>query len=179
MLDLLWIRQPMPLRFFSMLVATLVAAVAAEPAAAVTQNAAVSASVAKPLEIKALQALDLGSVLLGPGVWSGATVSISQTGVFSCTNPNLTCSGATMTARFNVRGSNKMVVLISAPDVTLVNALDSSQTLLLTLSAPSQVVLTSSGAPGNDFDIGGSISLDSAVAAGDYTGTLNVTAEYQ
>ena len=169
----------MAVRPLSMLFAMLVAAAAAQQAAAVTQTAVVNASVSKPVEITALQGLDLGTVLLGPGVWSGATVSLSQAGVLTCTNPNLTCSGATMAGRFNVRGSNKMVVLISAPDVTLVNTADTSRTLRLVLSAPSQVTLTSSGAPGNDFNVGGSITLDSAVAAGDYTGIVNVTAEYQ
>ena len=34
----------------------------------------------KPLVLTKLQDLDLGTVTLGPGVWSNATVSLSQAG---------------------------------------------------------------------------------------------------
>jgi hypothetical protein len=55
----------------------------------------VRASVVKPLMLTALQDLDIGTIVLRPGSWSGATVSISQSGVLTCTDPNLICSGAT------------------------------------------------------------------------------------
>ena len=42
-------------------------------------------------------------------------MSISQAGVFSCANTNLTCSGATQVAKYNVEGSNNQTVHISAP----------------------------------------------------------------
>ena len=151
---------------------------AAAPAAAATQTAAVSANAIKPLVLVKLQDLDLGTVTLGPGVWPNATVSLSQAGALSCTNTNLVCTGATMPAKYNVQGSNHQTVRISAPSVTLVNQSDTSRTLTLTTSAPASVVLTSSGVPGVDFSIGGSVSLNSATAAGTYVGTFNVTVDY-
>ena len=60
----------------------------------------------------------------------------------------------------------------------MVNRDDNSQTLTLTTSAPTDVVLTSSGVPGVDFSIGGSVTLNSATAAGTYVGTFNVTVDY-
>ena len=110
----------------------------AEPAAAVTQNASVNANVIKPLTFTAVQNLDLGTITLAPGTWSGATVGISRTGVVSC-SADLICTGAPLVARFNVTGTNKMVVMITAPDVTLVNQNDASQKLTLKIDSPGQV----------------------------------------
>jgi Domain of unknown function (DUF4402) len=155
------------------------AALSASPAAAVTQTAAVSASVAKPLELVQVQDLDLGTVSLNPGSWSGATVSISQAGVRSCANPNIVCSGTAQVAKYQVSGTNKMTVLIHAPNVTMVNQSDPSKTLTLVTDAPSQVTLPNSGIPGVVFSIGGTIALSGSTAGGDYRGTFNVTAEYQ
>ena len=160
-------------------VALLVCAVgtgSAAPAASVT--APVTANNVKPLEISKLQDLDFGSVTLGPGVWSNATVSLSQAGVLGCTNANLTCTGATTVASYNVQGSKQQVVHISAPNVTLVNQSDSSRTLTLATDAPATLTLTNSGFPGSNFSVGGSVTLDATTAAGTYVGTLNVTVDY-
>ena len=146
------------------------------PAAAATQVAQVSASVAKPLILTRVQDLDLGSIVLGPGSWSGATVAISRTGAFSCANANLACTGATRPAIYNVSGTNNRAVQISAPNVTLTN--QAGQTLTLVPDAPASVTLTNSGPPGTDFSVGGSITLSSSTAAGTYSGTFNVTVDY-
>ena len=148
------------------------------PARAVTQIAAVNGTVAKPLELTRIQDLDFGSISLTPGGWS-ATVSMSQTGVLSCANPNLICTGAVQAAKYQVVGSNKMIVLINAPNVTMVNQSDPSKTLTLVPDAPGQLALPNSGQPGVVFSIGGRITLNGNTASGDYTGTFNVTAEYQ
>jgi hypothetical protein len=138
----------------------------------------VTANAVKPLVISKLQDLDFGSVTLGPGTWSNAIVSLSQTGAFSCNSANVLCSGVTSVAQYNVQGSNKQTVRVSAPNVTLVNQSDPSKTLTLVTNAPATLLLTSSGIPGNDFSIGGSITLNSATAAGTYVGTFNVTVDY-
>jgi len=88
------------------------------------------------------------------------------------------CTGATRTAQYNVQGTNKMVVQITAPNVTLINQSVPGQSLTLVLDNPGNVTLTSSGVPGVDFSIGGSIAVSSATADGTYAGTLNVTVEY-
>lgn len=147
-------------------------------AGAATLTASVSATPVKPLTLTKVQDLDLGSVTLGPGNWSDATITLSKAGTFSCTNPNLVCSGATVVAKYNVQGSNQQTVQISAPNVTLVNQNDSSQTLTLVTDAPSSAALTNSGFPGVTFSIGGSITLASTTAAGTYVGTFNVTVDY-
>jgi hypothetical protein len=146
------------------------------PAATVT--AGVTANGVKPLLLTKLQNLDLGSVTLGTGVWSNATLSLSQAGVLSCANANITCTGATTVASYNVQGSKQNTVNISVPNVTMVNQSDSSQTLTLVTDAPASLVLANSGFPGSNFSIGGSVTLSSATAAGTYVGTFNVTVDY-
>ena len=148
------------------------------PVVAATQSASVTANAVKPLVISKLQDLDFGSVTLGPGTWSNASVSLSQSGAFSCTSANVVCSGVTSVAQYNVQGSNKQTVRISAPNVTLVNQSDPTKTLTLVTDAPATILLTSSGIPGTNFSIGGSVTLSSTTAAGTYSGTFNVTVDY-
>jgi spore coat protein U-like protein len=159
-------------------IALLVCTSAGAAASAASVTASVSASNVKPLIIAKLTDLDLGSVTLGPGAWTNATISISQAGVLACTNANLTCTGATSAASYNVQGSKQQVVNISAPNVTLFNQADSTRTLTLTTDAPSSLTLANSGFPGSNFSIGGSVTVDSTTAAGTYVGTFNVTVDY-
>lgn len=160
------------------IVGALLCALLARSADAATVTAQVNATPTKPLLLTKIQDLDLGSVTLGPGVWSNATVSLSQAGVLSCANANITCAGAVLPAKYNVQGSNQQTVNISAPNVTMVNQNDSSQTLTFVTDAPASIVLTNSGFPGKDFSIGGSVTLNSATGAGTYVGTFNVTVDY-
>jgi len=164
-------RLPLPVLFG-------IAAAMSAPAGAVTQNATVNANVVRPLTLTSQQNLDLGTITLGPGTWSGATVGISKVGVFAC-DPKLICTGAPMPARYKVTGSNKMVVLITAPNVTLVNQADATQKLTLVVDNPGQVTLTSSGEPGVNFNLGGSIALSSTTVTGTYSGTFQVSVDYQ
>lgn len=150
----------------------------AVPAHGVTQSASVNAQVVKPLTLTAVQDLSLGTITLGSGSWSGATVGISQAGVFTC-NLKVTCSGTAQVAQFNVTGTNKMVVLVSAPNVTLINQNNSAETLSLTIDSPSQVMLPNAGQQGVNFNLGGSVTISSTTAGGTYRGTINVTVNYQ
>jgi len=164
---------------FTTLLGTVAAVAAAAPAHAAPGGVAtVSATVVKPLTLKWMQDLDLGTIVLGNGTWSGATVGISRAGVFSCANTNVTCSGVRQVATYNVSGTNNQVVRITAPNVTLVNQNDPTKTLILTVDSPGTIALTNSGNPGVNFSLGGSISLSSTTAGGVYAGTFNVTVDY-
>lgn len=159
-------------------VAALGAALPLAPVSATTITASVSAMVVKPLSLTSLQSLDLGTITLNPGTWSNATVALAKSGTFTCST-SLVCTGTHQVAQFNVAGSKAYTVAISAPNVTLTNQSNSSQTLVLTLDAPTTIYLTNSGAPGTKFSIGGSLSLSSTTADGTYSGTITVTADYQ
>ena len=146
--------------------------------AAPSQSATVKAKVVKPLVLTWVQDFSLGDIVLKPGTWSGATVSLSRTGAFTCANPNTTCSGLRQVARYRVVGSNNQVVRISAPAITLVNQSDSSKRLTMTVDAPGTITMPNSGQQGVVFALGGSITLSSTTADGVYAGTFNVTVDY-
>ena len=150
-------------------------AASAQPA---TLAAPVSASVVKPLTLTMVQNMDLGMVVLGPGLWSGATVSLSRGGVFTCTNVNLTCSGAVQPAVYNIKGSKGQTVRISAPNVIMANLDDPGQSLTLVVDSPTSVTMPNSGTKGLDVAIGGSITVHSTTSGGTYRGTFNVTVDY-
>ena len=157
---------------------TAAAAAWATSAQAASQTATVKASVVKPLTLTASQDLDLGTFTLQPGTWSNAIVGISRAGIFACST-NVTCTGAPHVAEFTVSGSNNQTVKVTAPNVTLVNQADNSKTLVLTVDAPPTITLPNSGTKGVVFDIGGTLTLNSTTADGDYSGILNVTVDYQ
>ena len=148
------------------------------PARAASAVIKVNAKPTKPLTLTSVQDLDLGTIVLGAGTWSGAKVSITQAGVFSCTSPNTTCTGVAQPAMYSVSGSNNEVVKITAPNVTLTNQADSTQTLVLTVDSPSTVTLATGGKKGTNFSVGGSLTLSSSTAGGLYTGTFDVTVDY-
>ena len=164
-----------PVRYVALLLAV---SSPASPSFAATKVVEVSAAVNKPIAFSRLQDLEFGMIALNPGTWSNATVAVSRAGALTCAAAKVVCSGATQPGMYNVQGTNKMVVRISAPNVTLVNQQNSAQTLTLVLDSPGTVTLTSSGVPGVDFSMGGSISFDSNVGPGVYAGTLNVTVDY-
>lgn len=163
------------------LAATVALGLAAAPAQAIgpsDRNATATARIVKPLTLNWVQDLDLGTIVLGGGTFTGAAVGISRTGVFTCTNTNVTCSGVTREARYRVTGTNNQTVQVTAPNVTLTNQNDATKTLLLTVDSPGSVNLSNSGSVGLTFGLGGSITVDSTTADGTYTGTFNVTVNY-
>lgn len=158
------------------LAATLVASSAS--ATGPNQNAVSTARVVKPLTLSWVQNLDLGTIILsGAGPWSGAVVSVSNAGVFSCSNANVTCAGAPQPAKYRVTGTNNQVVTVNAPSVTLTNQNDGVSTIILTPNSPGTVNLGNSGT-GLTFGVGGSVNISSTTPDGTYAGTFNVTVNY-
>jgi hypothetical protein len=153
--------------------------VASAPAAAVTPTtqATATARIYKPLTISFVQNLDFGTIVLGSGAWAGEVVSISQAGARTCGGgTNLTCTGSPQVAKYHLVGTNNATVTISSPGFNLTGP----GTLAFTPNAPATVNLGPTGlSVGVDFSIGGSITLASTTPDGVYTGTFNVTADYQ
>ncbi|MEO6113133.1 MAG: DUF4402 domain-containing protein [Sphingomicrobium sp.] len=156
----------------------MAAALVVGPAAGVraaSVKVAVKAKVVKPLVLKVKQDLDFGQIAL-PGTPGTRIVSISQSGVLTC-GAGLTCSGAARQAIFNVSGSNGQVARISTAPSNLTNG--SGGTIVFTPSAAASVTFTNSGNGGLDFGVGGSIPLTSTTSDGLYSGTVEVTVDYQ
>jgi hypothetical protein len=159
--------------------ASLALMLVASPAAAVSPatQATANAKIYKPLTISKVQNLDFGVIVLGPGVWAGDVVSISQAGALTCGGgTNLTCSGSPQVAKYHLAGTNNAIVTVSSPGFNLTGP----GTLAFTPNAPATVNLGATGSTtGVDFSIGGSITLASTTPDGIYSGTFAVTADYQ
>lgn len=155
--------------------AIALAALVAAPVDAASINAPAKVSVVKTITLSVSQDLDFGQVLM-PALTGSVTVTVSPNGTRSCPSP-LTCSGTPKPALLTVTGSKGKVVLITALATDLVNSVDGS-TIHLTPIAPASVTLPNSGNKGIDFNVGGSIDIPST-AAGDYSGEVQITADYQ
>jgi len=155
--------------------AALVAAiVVASPAGAAQITAATSAKIVKPVSLTKLQDMDYGTLLV-TNYTGTRNVVMTRAGAVTCPI-EITCSGAPKQARFNVQGTNNMVVLIGVTSAGLVNG---SNTIPFAADVQSSVTLTNSGAPGTDIDIGGTLTVSGAIPGGTYTGTMTITADYQ
>lgn len=150
----------------------LVAAPFAANAAQIT--ATTSANIVKPVQLTKIQDMDYGTLLVSN--YTGTrNVVMTRAGAVTCPS-EITCSGATKQARFNVQGTNKMVVGITVTSGGLVNG---SNTIPFTPDVITSLTMTNSGAPGTDVDIGGTLTVDGSIPGGLYTGTLTITADYQ
>jgi Mat/Ecp fimbriae major subunit len=151
---------------------------AAAPVSATT-DATAKARILRPLQLTSKQNLDLGTIVLsGAGAFT-ATVGIDKTAAFNCDSGsgNVTCSGTPTVAVYNVSGTKSQPVTIAAGNVTLSNGTGGTLTLVPDFTAT--VNLSNSGAPGDDFNVGGSITVTDTTPDGVYTGTFAVTADYQ
>lgn len=157
-------------------------ALTAAPAVAAPVGASTPATararIVRPLVLAATRNLDFGTITLGTVAAGGETVSMTQAGVVTCGAGGLTCSGTPVSAEYNVQGTNNQVVQVFAVASPLTNANDGS-ILSFTPNAPATVTLTNSGAPGNDFEVGGAITILPATTDGVYSGNINVTVDYQ
>ena len=171
-------------------VAATVAALAfaAAPAVAAPVNASTDANahakIMKPLQLAGTQDLDFGTLVIsGTGT---QVMHIPQSGAMTGCGAVITCSGTPQPAVYNVKGTPNAVVTVAvASPVTLTNANDGT-TLDLTPDAPGTVTLdTNSPSVGDNFNIGGSITIAATgtpatdTTDGLYTGTFAVSVDYQ
>jgi len=144
-----------------------------------TADAKAHAKIMKPLQLVGTQDLDFGTLVIsGTG---SQVMHVDQTGSLTGCGAVITCSGTAQTAVYNVKGTpNATVAVTVASPVVLTNANDGN-TLNLTPDAPGTVVLdTNAPSVGDNFNIGGSITIDSAATTdGVYNGTFAVSVDYQ
>ena len=149
----------------------------AAPVSSATPPSA-TARIIRPLTLPNTGSLNFGTIVLN-GVTANRTVSLSSANVLTCGGTaELQCSGATSVPTYNVRGTNNQVVTIIKNASLLTNAQDGS-TLSMTPLGATSITLTSSGSPGDDFNIGGSIVIGTATTDGVYSGTVDVQVDYQ
>ncbi|MCY7279374.1 MAG: DUF4402 domain-containing protein [Sphingomonas bacterium] len=165
---------------FAALAATVLATTPALAAPVGVTGAPPSATarIIRPLSLTSTGSLNFGTIVLN-GVTANRTVALSSANVLTCGGTTeLQCSGTTSVPTYNVRGTNNQVVTIIKTASNLTNAQDGS-ILSMTPTGAASVTLTNSGAPGLDFNIGGSIVIGAATTDGVYSGTVNVQVDYQ
>lgn len=161
------------IRSFILLAAIATVACAA-PATAAQTSAVTAVNVIKPVSLTKVHDMDFGTLTFA-GFTGTRTVTLSRLGVIGCA-ADIVCSGVAKQARFNLQGTKQLTILLSYSGGTLSNGTDS---IPFTVNGPASMSLTNSGAPGTDFDVGGSLSVSPTLLGGVYTGTLTVTADYQ
>ena len=161
-------------RFSFFLAASLAAVAIASPATAAQTTAVTSVNVVRPVALSKLQDMDFGTLSFA-GFTGSRTIALSRLGAVTCA-ADIVCSGVGKQARFNITGTNKLVVLLTYSGGTLSNGTDS---IPFTANGPASVTMINSGAPGLDVDIGGSLTISPTLIGGVYSGTMTLTAEYQ
>jgi len=149
----------------------------AAPVAASTPATA-NAKIYRPLILTSSRNLDFGTIVMGTVAAGGENVTLTAAGGFTCGAGNLTCSGTPTTAQYNVQGSNNAVVRILVGASTLSNGSGGTVAFAPLAPAPATVTLTNSGAPGNNFNVGGQITILPTTAEGVYSGNMDVTVDY-
>lgn len=161
--------------------AAAIAALWAAPAAA--QQASAAAVIRKPLTLTSKQNLNFGNVLVtGTGTFS-ANVDIAANGTLTCPTAYFTCSGTSLPATYNVSGNKSQQVKLTVDStITLQSTTTPGDTLTMTVLLPASgdtVTLTNSGFPGTDVNLGGRLTITNTTQDGAYSGSFNVTANYQ
>ena len=161
-------------REYLILAAALFAAASMSPANAAQVTAVTSVKVVKPVALSKLQDMNFGTLTFA-GFTGDRTITLSRLGAITCAT-DIVCSGGGQQARFNLTGTNRQTVLLTYSGGTLSNGIDS---IPFTADGPASITLANSGAPGSNFDIGGSLTISPTLVGGVYSGTMTVTADYQ
>ena len=156
------------------LAATLTSMAVASPATAAQTTAITSVNVVKPVSLLKRQDMDFGTLAFA-GFTGTRTITLSRLGSVTCA-ADIVCSGTGKQARFNITGTNKLIVLLTYAGGTLSNGTDS---IPFTANGPASVTMVNSGAPGLDIDVGGSLTISPDLIGGVYSGTMTLTADYQ
>jgi hypothetical protein len=161
------------------LAAATTATTASAQATSSTPRATANARLIKPLTLESLRNLNFGTIVMGT-LTSTETVSIDGAGVVTCgTSGALACSGSPTSAQYRITGTQGQVVVVSSASPSYSLAGSNGGTLTFVPSLPSNITLGNSGSPGNNFTVGGSISIGSSTQDGVYSGQIDVQIAYQ
>jgi hypothetical protein len=133
-----------------------------------------SARIIRPLTLTATGSLDFGTIVLN-GITANRTVTLNDDATITCAT-ELVCAATGLVPTYNVRGTQGQTVNIIKNNSTLTGSNGGS--LTLTPVGAASVLMTNSGSPGEDFTIGGSITIGTGTADGVYTGTVDVQVDY-
>lgn len=133
-----------------------------------------SARIIRPLTLTATGSLNFGTIVMN-GVTANRTVTLNADTTITCAT-ELVCAANGTVPTYNVRGTQGQTVNIIKNTSTLTGSNGGS--LTLTPVGAASVLMTNSGAPGENFAIGGSITIGTGTLDGVYTGTVDVQVDY-
>ncbi len=140
-------------------------------AASATANATVD--IVAAIGLSKTADLDFGAVVPAAGA---DTVVISTAGARTC-GATLTCTDTVTAAAFSVTGGNSLGYAITLPaSATLTSGGDSISVDTFTDSEGGTGTLDGSG--NDSFTVGATLNVGAGQPAGTYTGTFDVTADY-
>jgi hypothetical protein len=160
------------------LAAITTATTASAQATSSNPRATASARLIKPLTLTRVQDLNFGTIVMGT-MTADETVSMSLTGALTCgSSSNITCAPTGQVARFAVTGTQGQLVNVSASAASFTLTGSNGGTLAFTPTLPGQFMLGNSGAPGNTFNVGGSIVVAASQQDGVYSGQIDIQVAY-
>ncbi len=151
----------------SVLVASVMGANAAQAA---TASADATANILEQVSVTNTADLDFATIVTSA---AASTVVVSSAGAVTC-GAGLVCSGTTAAAGFDVSGSTGQTVDVSVDANVTLNSGGNSMTASLAASSATLVLAGS-----DSFTVGGTLSVGANQADGAYTGTFDVTVDYQ
>ncbi len=154
------------------LLGAAIAALASTGANAATQTATAEVDIIAAVTLTQNAGLDFGVVA---GSAAGGTVILPNTSN-TRTCAGVTCVGTAQRGQFTVSGAaSGFVVLVTTAPTTSLTGTGAPMSVAL---SPSLVSFTSTGAA-QVFYVGGTLAVNANQVAGTYTGTYNVSADYQ
>ena len=154
------------------LLGAAVAAMVSTGANAATQTATAEVDILAPVTLAQTAGLDFGTVAAST---SAGTVTLPTGSNTQTCSVGLACVGPASRGVFSVVGANLTTVVITVDASTLLSGAGTSMNLTLN---PSVTSISATGSA-QTFFVGGVLSVGASQAAGTYTGTYNVSAEYQ
>ena len=157
----------------ALLGAMAAAAMASTGAQAATENATAEVDIIAAVQLQQTNGLDFG--VIAPGAVAGTVAIPATSNARTCVQ--VTCVGTPSRGRFTVTGSSGgyPILITVPPSVSLTSTAGSP--MLVTLV--SSTTTLNSSATAQEFFVGGVLHVGSNQAAGAYTGSYVVTADYQ
>jgi hypothetical protein len=157
---------------FTPIAALLGLVATAADAAPVTATGTARARVLRQIVVTKTSDLDFGVIV--PAT-SASTVVISTAGARTC-GAGVTCTGSFAPAAFTISGTSGVVATITGDNsVTLTNGSGGTMTAALNRSAATVTL----AATASTVQVGGTLSMAANQADGTYSGTFNITVDYQ
>lgn len=142
--------------------------------AADSETATAEANILEALDLVYVNSLHFGDIAVN----GAGTVSVPANGSGATCTANLICAGGDSPADFTVQGSPSTAVDISYSNVVNLTGPGTAMTLS-NLNADVGTSLTLDGTGNGAFSVGGDLAVNAGQAAGYYSGSFDVTVEYQ